>query len=178
MSVTFSSLLSTRVCSNHELLKVFRILSTTSTCNNSIAAATALKVHRKSCSHTSNLFSNNSRSMSGSNEAPTAGYKKTFGNPLVVPFLKPSVWTEIVGLTIKYQAVNLGQGFPDYPPPPAVKQALLDVTEKDLLHQYTKGFGHPRLVKAISQLYSQELNRSVPDAHVHRKHMQRRFKLF
>ncbi|XP_075258102.1 kynurenine--oxoglutarate transaminase 3-like isoform X2 [Convolutriloba macropyga] len=100
------------------------------------------------------------RAMSESSDTKL-GYKKTFGNPLVVPYLSPSVWTDIVGLTIKYQACNLGQGFPDYPPPEAAKQALLKATENDFLHQYTRGYGHPRLVNAIASLYGQQFGRSI-----------------
>ena len=34
-----------------------------------------------------------------------------------------SIFTEITALAVKHEAVNLGQGFPDFPAPDFVKQA-------------------------------------------------------
>ncbi|XP_026463423.1 kynurenine--oxoglutarate transaminase 3-like isoform X1 [Ctenocephalides felis] len=74
-----------------------------------------------------------------------------------------SVWVEYIELAIKYKPLNLGQGFPDYPCPEHVTKALADVATgpDSLLHQYTRGFGHPRLVNALATLYSKVLNRSI-----------------
>lgn len=74
-----------------------------------------------------------------------------------------SVWVEYIQLALDYKPLNLGQGFPDYPPPSYVTEALADVANGSncLLHQYTRGFGHPRLVKAIAKLYSKMLNREI-----------------
>lgn len=58
--------------------------------------------------------------------------------------------------------VNLGQGFPDYAPPSYVTKALSDVANGNtLLNQYTRGFGHPRLVQAIAKLYGNLIGREI-----------------
>lgn len=76
-----------------------------------------------------------------------------------------SVWNEYVELAAKYKPLNLGQGFPDYPPPRYVTEALMnvaaDAANNPLLHQYTRGFGHPRLINALSKLYSGLIGREL-----------------
>ncbi|XP_065172683.1 kynurenine aminotransferase-like [Atheta coriaria] len=54
----------------------------------------------------------------------------------------------------------------DFAPPKHVTEALADVARSDnvLLHQYTKEYGHPRLVNILSKLYSKLINREInPD---------------
>lgn len=76
-----------------------------------------------------------------------------------------SVWNEYVELAEKYKPLNLGQGFPDYPAPSYVTEALKNVAAvaetQPLLHQYTRGFGHPRLINALSSLYSGLIGRKL-----------------
>ncbi|XP_058796873.1 kynurenine aminotransferase [Phymastichus coffea] len=74
-----------------------------------------------------------------------------------------SVWTEYIGLALKYNPLNLGQGFPDFHAPENVRKALSSVplSENPLMNQYTRGFGHPRLVNALSKVYSKVLNRKL-----------------
>jgi aspartate/methionine/tyrosine aminotransferase len=45
-------------------------------------------------------------------------------------------------LALKHKALNLGQGFPDYPPPKFVTDALVEVANSPnyFLHQYTREF--------------------------------------
>uniref|UniRef100_A0A1A9WRS4 Aminotransferase class I/classII large domain-containing protein n=1 Tax=Glossina brevipalpis TaxID=37001 RepID=A0A1A9WRS4_9MUSC len=75
----------------------------------------------------------------------------------------PSVWNEYIALAMQYKPLNLGQGFPDDAAPAYVTNALSDISkdENPLLHQYTRGFGHMRLVQAISKLYSNLLHREL-----------------
>ncbi|XP_013183310.1 kynurenine aminotransferase [Amyelois transitella] len=75
-----------------------------------------------------------------------------------------SVWVEYIQLVAEVKPkLNLGQGFPDFPAPSHVPKALAEVTTSDdpLLNQYTRGFGHPRLVQNLSKLYSPLIGRQI-----------------
>ncbi|GAB0090873.1 hypothetical protein DMENIID0001_056420 [Sergentomyia squamirostris] len=75
---------------------------------------------------------------------------------------KESVWVEYIQLALQHKPLNLGQGFPDYPPPSYVSEALLTATSSNpMLMQYTRGFGHPRLVTQLKKLYSGLVNRDL-----------------
>lgn len=61
-------------------------------------------------------------------------------------------------------AVNLGQGFPDEPMPMFMSEILREVAvhpEKTAWHQYTRGFGHPRLVNVLANLYGGLYSRQI-----------------
>ncbi|KAE8742516.1 hypothetical protein FOCC_FOCC011926 [Frankliniella occidentalis] len=77
-----------------------------------------------------------------------------------------SVWVEYIQLAQETQPLNLGQGFPDFAAPEHVTKALAEVCtgENVLMNQYTRGFGHLRLVKALSQLYSKLIGRTINPA--------------
>ncbi|XP_054726298.1 kynurenine aminotransferase isoform X1 [Anastrepha obliqua] len=79
-----------------------------------------------------------------------------FGLPKRLQGSKPSVWNEYIALAMQYKPLNLGQGFPDELPPSYVTDALADIAKSDnpMLQQYTRGYGHVRLVQALSKLYS------------------------
>ncbi|XP_030374949.1 kynurenine--oxoglutarate transaminase 3 isoform X1 [Scaptodrosophila lebanonensis] len=74
-----------------------------------------------------------------------------------------SVWNEYITLAMKYNPLNLGQGFPDDAPPSYVTQSLADIAKdaNPLLHQYTRGYGHVRLVQALGKLYSGLIGREL-----------------
>lgn len=60
----------------------------------------------------------------------------------------------------KYNAVNLGQGFPNYDGP----TFILDAAKKALdsgLNQYTRSQGHVRLVNALANFYSPKFERKI-----------------
>ncbi|XP_050305533.1 kynurenine aminotransferase [Anthonomus grandis grandis] len=87
--------------------------------------------------------------------------EKKFQLPKAYRGSKPSVWVEYIQLAADYKPLNLGQGFPDYPPPQYVTDALVEVASNRNGHQYTRGFGHPRLVQALSKLYSKIIGREI-----------------
>lgn len=116
------------------------------------------------------------RNMSG-------GANSKFGLPKRLQGSKPSVWylgdmlylwaysvinftfrVEYIQLALQHQPLNLGQGFPDYPPPDFVIEALKTAASSNpQLNQYTRGFGHPRLVKSLKNLYSQLVKRDIDE---------------
>jgi len=76
-----------------------------------------------------------------------------------------NVWVEFMELNLKYKPLNLGQGFPEDLVPEELFTCLAEVAldpDKTGLHQYTRGFGHPRLVRALATLYTKLLGREQP----------------
>jgi aspartate/methionine/tyrosine aminotransferase len=77
-----------------------------------------------------------------------------------------SVFAEMSRLAVQHQAVNLGQGFPDFAGPDFVKEAAKRAIDADL-NQYAISHGHPRLRTAIANEFGARFNLDVdPDAHV------------
>ena len=60
-----------------------------------------------------------------------------------------SVFAEMSRLAVQHQAVNLGQGFPDFAGPDFVKEAAKRAIDADL-NQYAISHGAPRLRTAIA----------------------------
>lgn len=63
-----------------------------------------------------------------------------------------SVIREMSRLAVQHGAVNLAQGFPDFPAPPAIKQAAIDAIEADV-NQYSITWGAKPLRDAIAAKY-------------------------
>jgi aspartate/methionine/tyrosine aminotransferase len=77
-----------------------------------------------------------------------------------------SVFTEMSRLAVEHQAINLGQGFPDFAGPEFVKQAATAAIAADL-NQYAPSHGTPRLRNAIAVDWQQRYGRSIdPDREV------------
>ena len=60
-----------------------------------------------------------------------------------------SVFTEMSALAVSHEAINLGQGFPDFSGPDFVKEAAVEAIRSDL-NQYAPSHGLPRLRQAIA----------------------------
>src|SRR5215212_10283574 len=77
-----------------------------------------------------------------------------------------SVFTEMSRLANQHSAVNLGQGFPDFPGPFFVKEAAKAAVDADL-NQYAVSHGAPRLRAAIAMTWNERYGMDVdPDREI------------
>jgi aspartate/methionine/tyrosine aminotransferase len=92
----------------------------------------------------------------------TAGTPKgsTFVPATRVRGFGTTVFTEFTALALQHNAVNLGQGFPNFPAPDFVKTAAQQAIAGDL-NQYARAAGHPRLVRALAAVYGPLLGREL-----------------
>lgn len=73
---------------------------------------------------------------------------------------RTSVFAEFTVLAQQHDAVNLGQGFPNFAAPDFVKDAACRAIQ-DELNQYARSAGHPRLVNALAQVYGPLFGREL-----------------
>jgi aspartate/methionine/tyrosine aminotransferase len=71
-----------------------------------------------------------------------------------------SVFSEMSRLAVKHGAVNLGQGFPDFPGPDFVKTAAKAAIDADL-NQYAISHGAPRLRAAIARGWEERYGAAI-----------------
>ncbi|MEZ4865928.1 MAG: aminotransferase class I/II-fold pyridoxal phosphate-dependent enzyme [Caldilineaceae bacterium] len=71
-----------------------------------------------------------------------------------------TVFAEYTALAIQHNAVNLGQGFPNFPAPDFVKTAAQQAVANDL-NQYARSAGHPRLINALAATYGPLFGREL-----------------
>lgn len=71
-----------------------------------------------------------------------------------------SVFTEMSRLAVEHQAVNLGQGFPDFPGPDFVKEAAITAIRADQ-NQYAPSHGTPRLRAALAADWATRFGREI-----------------
>jgi len=71
-----------------------------------------------------------------------------------------TVFAEYTALAIQHNAVNLGQGFPNFPAPDFVKEAAQRAIAGDL-NQYARSAGHPRLINALANVYGPLFGREL-----------------
>lgn len=73
----------------------------------------------------------------------------------------PTVWQEFSPLANEFDAINLGQGFPDWDPPEFVVDAMLkSVTPKFDRHanQYARSYAHMPLANVLAEDYTERWN--------------------
>lgn len=71
-----------------------------------------------------------------------------------------TVFAEFTALAIQHNAVNLGQGFPNFAAPDFIKEAAQQAIRGDL-NQYARSMGHLRLVNALAQVYAPLFGRDL-----------------
>lgn len=77
-----------------------------------------------------------------------------------------SVIREMTRVAREVGAVNLAQGFPDFPAPEAMKEAACEAIRSDI-NQYAVTWGSPRLRRAVAGWYRDRYGMDVdPDTHV------------
>ncbi len=77
-----------------------------------------------------------------------------------------SVFTEMSRLAFEHRAINLGQGFPDFPGPDLVKEAATRAIHADM-NQYAPSHGTPRLRNAIAATFARTYGREIdPDTEI------------
>ena len=90
---------------------------------------------------------------------------RDFASPRVRGF-GTSVFSEMSRLANEHRAVNLGQGFPDFPGPDFVKDAAKAAIDADL-NQYAISHGSPRLRGAIAQTWNERYGTDIdPDREI------------
>jgi aspartate/methionine/tyrosine aminotransferase len=71
-----------------------------------------------------------------------------------------TIFAEMTELAIRHQAVNLGQGFPNFPCQAFLKEAARKAVEGDL-NQYARSAGLPRLVNVLAEELAGEFGRRL-----------------
>jgi N-succinyldiaminopimelate aminotransferase len=74
-----------------------------------------------------------------------------------------SIFTEMSRLASEHNAVNLGQGFPDFPGPAFVKEAAKNAIDANA-NQYAVSFGSPRLREEIAKTWFLQTGQQIDTA--------------
>ncbi len=74
-----------------------------------------------------------------------------------------SIFTEMSRLASEHNAVNLGQGFPDFPGPDFVKDAAKKAIDANA-NQYAVSFGTPRLRQEIAQTWLSQTGQVIDES--------------
>jgi DNA-binding transcriptional MocR family regulator len=80
---------------------------------------------------------------------------------------KPTVWHEFSPLANEYNAVNLGQGFPDWDPPEFVIEAMrtsISTSGGRHANQYARSYAHLPLAQVLAEDYTKRWDISIDPA--------------
>eukprot|EP00820_Chromera_velia_P016497 Cvel_26067.t1-p1 / transcript=Cvel_26067.t1 / gene=Cvel_26067 / organism=Chromera_velia_CCMP2878 / gene_product=Kynurenine--oxoglutarate transaminase, putative / transcript_product=Kynurenine--oxoglutarate transaminase, putative / location=Cvel_scaffold3041:17804-20724(+) / protein_length=326 / sequence_SO=supercontig / SO=protein_coding / is_pseudo=false len=82
----------------------------------------------------------------------------------IASLLRPTVWAEFTPMAQRFQAVNLGQGFPDWKPPPFLTESAHTALEGPWqVHQYGPSGGWPKLCEGVAKKYEPILKQASLD---------------
>ncbi|KAL3641770.1 hypothetical protein CASFOL_012585 [Castilleja foliolosa] len=73
---------------------------------------------------------------------------------------KTTIFTQMSSLAIKHNAINLGQGFPNFDGPDFIKEAAIQAI-KDSKNQYARGYGVPDLNLAVAERFKKDSGLAV-----------------
>lgn len=77
-----------------------------------------------------------------------------------LPKVGTTIFSTMSQLANQYQAINLSQGFPNFPIDPLIEE-LLAKNSSENVHQYAPMAGHPALLEGIAQMVHRVYNREV-----------------
>ena len=77
-----------------------------------------------------------------------------------LPHITTSIFSKMSLMAQKHNAINLSQGFPDFPIDSQLKN-LISKAINDNVHQYCPSSGHPKLLEAIAELINNTYDRSI-----------------
>ena len=80
---------------------------------------------------------------------------------------RPTVWHEFSPLALEHEAVNLGQGFPDWDPPQFCIDSMRKATDPSFgrnANQYARSYAHMPLALVLAQEYSERWNMEINPA--------------
>ncbi len=92
--------------------------------------------------------------------APSPSPAATFHPATRIEGFGATVFAEFSALALKHGAVNLGQGFPNFPAPDFIKQAAQTAIAADL-NQYARSAGHLPLVERLAGIYGPLFGREI-----------------
>ncbi len=95
-----------------------------------------------------------------SNQSIAASAVRSFAPAMRVRGFGATVFAEFTALANQYNAVNLGQGFPNFPAPDFIKNAAKEAIDANL-NQYARSAGQINLVNALAECYSPLFGREL-----------------